>query len=161
RHFWTRFAPAFAECGGAAHPPPTPRGGRRPRRRGARSRRAPRARRAPTLRSRRRPARHLAARPPDSPARGPGRGAPPSLRGAGAALRSIWAANLPVRGALDDKLRWFYLDGPHGAGRAFLLHDGPGAGAPIGAAGLGVRALWLRDRPLRAALFADLAIAPA
>lgn len=85
----------------------------------------------------------------------------PDLLDAGAALRSIWAANLPVRGALDDKLRWFYLDGPHGAGRAFLLHDGPGAGAPIGAAGLGVRALWLRDRPLRAALFADLAIAPA
>jgi hypothetical protein len=73
-------------------------------------------------------------------------------------LLSIWAANLPVRGAPEAKLRWFYCDGPYGAGRAFLLHAGHERGAPVGSAGLGVRKLWLRDRPLRAALFADLAV---
>jgi len=82
----------------------------------------------------------------------------PDLGDPPAELLSLWAANLPVRGAPEAKLRWFYRDGPYGAGRAFLLHAGPGRTAPIGSAGLGVRRLWLRDRPLRAALFADLAV---
>jgi hypothetical protein len=70
-------------------------------------------------------------------------------------LVRLWADNLPVRGTLDGKLRWFYCDGPHGPGRAFLLHGRNGA---VGCAGIGERALQNHGRPLRAALFADLAI---
>lgn len=72
-------------------------------------------------------------------------------------LLPIWAANLPVEGELDAKLRWFYCDGPHGPGRAFVA-AGPGADQLVGSAGLGVRTLWFRGRRLRAALFADLAV---
>jgi hypothetical protein len=70
-------------------------------------------------------------------------------------LLRLWEDNLHVRGDLDDKLRWFYCDSPHGPGRAFLLHAN---GAPVGCAGLGVRTLFQHGRPLRAALFADLAV---
>ena len=73
-------------------------------------------------------------------------------------LVPIWTANLTVVGPPDAKLRWFYCDGPHGPGRAFLIHSECGQAAPIGAAGVGVRTLRFGDRPLRAALFADLAI---
>lgn len=82
----------------------------------------------------------------------------PDVLDAREALVSIWSANLTVHGAPEERLRWFYCDGPHGAGQAFLLHAGDERAAPIGSAGLGVRTLWLRDRPLRAALFADLAV---
>jgi hypothetical protein len=70
-------------------------------------------------------------------------------------LHRLWADNLDVRGGLDDKLRWFYCDGPHGPGRALVLraHD-----AAVGCAGLGVRTLVHRGAARRAALFADLAI---
>lgn len=74
------------------------------------------------------------------------------------ALLPIWTANLPVRGAPDEKLRWFYCDGPHGPGRAFVIHPERECSEAIGSAGFGVRALRFRDRTLRAALFADLAV---
>jgi hypothetical protein len=72
-----------------------------------------------------------------------------------AVLHRLWADNLDVRGGLDAKLHWFYRDGPHGPGRALVLraHD-----AAVGCAGVGVRTLVHRGAPLRAALFADLAI---
>jgi hypothetical protein len=73
-----------------------------------------------------------------------------------AQLLPLWAANLPVDGDLDDKLQWFYREGPHGSGAAFVLESVEGA--VIGCAGVGVRTIWHRDRPRRAALFADLAI---
>lgn len=74
------------------------------------------------------------------------------------ALLPIWAENLPVRGEPEAKLRWFYCDGPHGPGRAFVIHPERECAAAIGTAGFGVRALQFRDRTLRAALFADLAV---
>jgi hypothetical protein len=70
-------------------------------------------------------------------------------------LHRLWADNLGVRGGLDDKLRWFYCDGPHGPGHALVLRAGDAA---VGCAGVGVRTLFHRGEPLRAALFADLAI---
>jgi hypothetical protein len=70
-------------------------------------------------------------------------------------LQRLWADNLGVRGGLDDKLRWFYCDGPHGPGRAIVLRA---RDAAVGCAGIGVRTLVHRGVPLRAALFADLAI---
>lgn len=70
-------------------------------------------------------------------------------------LLRLWEDNLHVRGDLENKLRWFYCESPHGPGRAFLLHA---RDAPVGCAGLGVRTLFRQGRPLRAALFADLAI---
>lgn len=77
------------------------------------------------------------------------------IHDSGAVLQRLWADNLDVRGSLDTKLRWFYCDGPHGRGRALVLraHD-----AAVGCAGFGVRTLVQRGAPLRAALFADLAI---
>jgi hypothetical protein len=77
------------------------------------------------------------------------------IHDSGAVLQRLWADNLDVRGSLDTKLRWFYCDGPHGPGRALVLraHD-----AAVGCAGVGVRTLVHRGTPLRAALFADLAI---
>lgn len=74
-----------------------------------------------------------------------------------ARLLPLWADNLPVGDEGEAKLRWFYCDGPHGEGQAFLLHAG--RDEVIGSAGLGVRTLRFHDRPLRAALFADLAVA--
>lgn len=73
-------------------------------------------------------------------------------------LLDVWASSLPARGDLDAKFRWFYCDGPHGRGHAFVLSTDEHAKA-IGCAGLGVRAIVHHGRPLRAALFADLAIA--
>ncbi len=73
------------------------------------------------------------------------------------AILPIWADNLPIHGPLDEKLRWFYCENPHGRGTGFVLRS-PGDLAPIGYAGLGRRTLWYRGEPLRAALFADLAI---
>ncbi|HWU88746.1 MAG TPA: hypothetical protein VN253_15875 [Kofleriaceae bacterium] len=73
-------------------------------------------------------------------------------------LLPIWRTNLAVVGPPDAKLRWFYSDGPHGPGRAFLIYPERERAAPIGAAGVGVRALRFGDRSLRAALFADLAV---
>lgn len=77
------------------------------------------------------------------------------IHDSGAILQRLWADNLDVRGSLDAKLRWFYCDGPHGPGRALVVraHD-----AAVGCAGVGVRTLVHRGAPLRAALFADLAI---
>src|SRR5882672_5513397 len=77
------------------------------------------------------------------------------IHDSGAVLQRLWADNLAVRGSLDTKLRWFYCDGPHGPGRALVLraHD-----AAVGCAGVSVRTLVHRGAPLRAALFADLAI---
>ena len=72
-------------------------------------------------------------------------------------LLPIWTQNLPIRGEVDAKLRWFYVDGPHGPGHAFVIHPELDR-APIGSAGVGVRTLRFHDRPIRAALFADLAI---
>jgi len=79
------------------------------------------------------------------------------VRAARDQLLPLWAQNLPIHGALDDKLRWFYCDGPHGRGQAFVLESEDPAAA-VGCAGVGVRTLAYRDRRLRAALFADLAI---
>ena len=73
-------------------------------------------------------------------------------------LVPIWTANLSVVGSPDAKLSWFYCDGPHGPGRAFLIHAEQEPATPIGTAGVGVRVLRFGDRPLRAALFADLAV---
>jgi hypothetical protein len=77
------------------------------------------------------------------------------IHDSGAVLQRLWADNLHARSSLDAKLRWFYCDGPHGPGRALVLraHD-----AAVGCAGIGVRTLVHRGAPLRAALFADLAI---
>jgi hypothetical protein len=72
-------------------------------------------------------------------------------------LCRLWSSHLPVRGGADEKLRWFYCDNPHGAGRAFLLKA---RDTPVGCAGLGVRRLHHHGRPFRAALFADLAVDP-
>lgn len=69
----------------------------------------------------------------------------------------IWAANLPMKGELDARLRWFYCDAPHGRGDGFMLHP-LGDPSVIGYAGVGMRALWRRGTPLRAALLADLAV---
>ncbi|MDB4962421.1 MAG: hypothetical protein JWP01_2420 [Myxococcales bacterium] len=74
-----------------------------------------------------------------------------------ARILPIWAGNLPVRGALEAKLRWFYCDGPHGPGESFVIEPSQTEEA-IGSAGVGVRTMWLHDRPLRGALLADLAI---
>jgi hypothetical protein len=77
------------------------------------------------------------------------------IHDSGAILQRLWADNLHARSSLDAKLRWFYCDGPHGPARALVLraHD-----AAVGCAGIGVRTLVHRGAPLRAALFADLAI---
>lgn len=74
-----------------------------------------------------------------------------------AEILRLWAANLPVKGELDAKLRWFYCDGPYGEGDGFVLHA-VGDPTGVGYAGLGQRAMWRRGTPLRAALIADLAI---
>jgi hypothetical protein len=72
-----------------------------------------------------------------------------------AALIRLWTSNLHVRGDAAAKLDWLYLDGPAGRAQAFVLqHDD----APVGCAGITVRELWYRDRPLRAALLADFAV---
>jgi hypothetical protein len=71
-------------------------------------------------------------------------------------LVRVWTDNLPVRGDVRAKLAWSYLDAPAGKGEALLLRDD--AGAAVGCAGITVRELWHRDRPLRAALLADFAI---
>ena len=70
-------------------------------------------------------------------------------------LFRLWANNLPVSGDLDAKLRWFYHQGPHGCGEAFVLraHE-----EPVGCAGLGVRRFAAGDQQFRVALFADFAI---
>ena len=34
------------------------------------------------------------------------------------------AVDVLPKGGLEEKLRWFYCDGPHGPGRAFLLNTG-------------------------------------
>ncbi|HEX3763975.1 MAG TPA: hypothetical protein VHW23_35010 [Kofleriaceae bacterium] len=60
-----------------------------------------------------------------------------------------------MRGELAAKLRWFYCDGPHGPGRALVLHA---RDAAVGCAGVGVRTLVHRGAQRRAALFADLAV---
>jgi hypothetical protein len=75
-------------------------------------------------------------------------------------LLPIWSANLQLVGPPDAKLSWFYCDGPHGPGRAFLLHAErePARATPVGSAGVGVRALRYGDHTLRAALFTDLAV---
>jgi hypothetical protein len=70
-------------------------------------------------------------------------------------LVRLWADNLPIQGSPSAKLRWFYCDGPHGGGRAFVVSARDTA---VGCAGIGVRALYDRGRLRRAALFADLAI---
>lgn len=77
------------------------------------------------------------------------------IQGSGPVLQRLWADNLHAHGSPDAKLRWFYCDGPHGPGRALVLRAD---GAAVGCAGIGVRALVHRGAPLRAALFADLAI---
>ena len=70
-------------------------------------------------------------------------------------LCQLWTANLELRGQVDEKLRWFYCDGPHGAGSALVLNATGGA---VGCAGLGVRRFLHHGHPLRVALFADLAV---
>jgi RimJ/RimL family protein N-acetyltransferase len=70
----------------------------------------------------------------------------------------IWASNLPIDRDLDDKRRWFYRDGPHGPGQAFVLRTDGSSTEPVGCAGVGVRSMWYRDRAIRTALFADLAV---
>jgi hypothetical protein len=67
---------------------------------------------------------------------------------------SLLEANLSVT-ELDARLRWFYQDNPHGRGRVFVLRAD---GVAIGQAGIGVRMFWRNDRPIRAAVFADLAV---
>jgi hypothetical protein len=71
-------------------------------------------------------------------------------------LKRLWAANLPATGDLDEKLRWFYREGPHGAGRAFIIDS---ATEPVGCTGLGVRTFISGCHTShRVGLFADLAI---
>jgi len=74
-------------------------------------------------------------------------------------LVALWRRNLPVaEGDVQAKLRWFYLEGPHGPARALVLQDS--AGSPIGCAGIGHRRFSLTDRAelVPAALLADLAV---
>ena len=77
------------------------------------------------------------------------------IQSSGPVLQRLWADNLHARGSLDVKLRWFYCDGPHGPGRAFVLRADDAA---VGCAGIGVRTLVRRGAAQRVALFADLAI---
>lgn len=72
-----------------------------------------------------------------------------------AALLRLWTRNLPVQGDAAAKLAWLYFDNPVGRSEAFLLHDDAGE---VGCAGVTVRELWYRERPLRTALLADFAI---
>jgi hypothetical protein len=72
-------------------------------------------------------------------------------------LLDLWSANLPVRCDPDAKLRWYYHNNPHGPGQAYLLSH-TGAPHAIGCAGIGPRTIFFRGEPLRAALFADLAV---
>jgi RimJ/RimL family protein N-acetyltransferase len=71
----------------------------------------------------------------------------------------IWSTSLHVGARPERELEWFYRDGPHGPGQAFVLQpdDSPTA---IGCAGLGVRSLWRGEHALRTGLFADLAVDP-
>ena len=71
-------------------------------------------------------------------------------------LMRIWRDNLPVRGAVEAKRRWAYLDAPTGPSEAMVVRvDG---GAAVGCAGIERRELWCRGQPLAAALLADFAI---
>jgi hypothetical protein len=72
-------------------------------------------------------------------------------------LCQLWSSNLPVRGRVDEKLRWFYCDGPHGPGRALLLTTSE---STVGCAGVGVRRFLHHGYPLHVGLFADLAVDP-
>lgn len=85
------------------------------------------------------------------------------------ALKRLWANNLPSHDEadLEDKFQWFYRQGPHGEGRAFVIgaRELSRAGevvdvAPevVGCAGVGVRNFRRNGLPYRVALFADLAI---
>ncbi len=71
-------------------------------------------------------------------------------------LIRLWSENLHVSGNLDDKLRWFYLDGPWGRGEAFLLRAADDA--VVGCAGLSLREMLHGDATVRAALLADFVI---
>jgi hypothetical protein len=71
------------------------------------------------------------------------------------ALLRLWADNLPVRGGVEAKRRWLYLEHPCGPAQAFVLRDGETA---IGCAGITTRELWYAGQPVRAALLADFAV---
>jgi hypothetical protein len=70
-------------------------------------------------------------------------------------LMRLWSENLQVRGDLDQKLRWFYLDAPSGRGEAFLLRTDAEV---VGCAGLNARELYFRGQRARAALLADFVV---
>src|SRR5262245_9277806 len=70
----------------------------------------------------------------------------------------IWSTSLHVGAQPERELQWFYRDGPHGPGQAFVLHPGDDSTKAIGCAGLGVRSLWRGQHVLRTGLFADLAV---
>lgn len=76
--------------------------------------------------------------------------------GGAAELMRLWRANLPVRGDVDAKRRWAYLDAPTGRADAMVIRTDDGAA--IGCAGIERRRLWSRGAPLEAALLADFAI---
>jgi hypothetical protein len=62
-----------------------------------------------------------------------------------------------ITGDLSAPLRWQALDGSLVPGQRFLLHGH--RDEPVGCAGITTRELWSGDPPLRAAQFANLAIA--
>jgi hypothetical protein len=70
-------------------------------------------------------------------------------------LLKLWSENLQIRGDLDQKLRWFYLDAPSGRGEAFLLRT---EAEVVGCAGLTMRELYFRGQRARAALLADFVV---
>ena len=72
-------------------------------------------------------------------------------------LCQLLSSNLAVHGSVDEKLRWFYCDGPHGPGRALLLTTSE---STVGCAGVGVRRFLHHGYPMTVGLFADLAVDP-
>jgi hypothetical protein len=76
--------------------------------------------------------------------------------GGAAELMQLWRDNLHVRGEVDAKRRWAYLDAPSGPSEAMVVRADDGTA--VGCAGIERRELWCRGVPLRAALLADFAI---
>lgn len=73
-----------------------------------------------------------------------------------AELMRLWRDNLPVRGELDAKRRWAYLEAPSGIAEAMVVRADDGEA--IGCAGIERRELWCRGQAVQAALLADFAI---
>jgi hypothetical protein len=74
-------------------------------------------------------------------------------------LCRLWGDNLHVEGGVDRKFDWLYVDAPQRPDSVFLLAaEQDGARRWVGTAGVGLRALRVLGRDLRAGLLADLAV---